>query len=126
MAEIESLIDSIDSMAENIFVSTGIDTPIISAMAKHIQSNAEELRSAFDNLRDDLEATQVVLDDLRAENESLRRELEARPRAGRKPTYSAEERAEIASYRRSHSYKETREHFNISGDTLNRCLREQR
>lgn len=123
MAEIESLLNDLKKTSTRILFAANKERPKIFL---NIQSNAEELRSAFDSLRDDLEATQAALDNLRAENESLRQELALRPRAGRKPAYSAEERAEIASYRRSHSYKETRERYGMSGDTLNRILREYR
>lgn len=121
MAEIESLLNDLKGVSTRILFATKKERPKIFL---NIQAGVKELRSAFDSLRDDLETTQAALDDLRAENESLRRELAVRPRAGRKPTYSAEERAEIASYRRSHSYKETRERYGMSSDTLNRILKE--
>ena len=123
MAEIESLLNDLKKTSTCVLFATNKERPKISL---NIQASVKELRSAFDSLRDDLEATQVALNDLRAENESLQRELEARPRAGRKPTYSAEERAEIAAYREHHSYKETLEKYGMSGDTLNRILREYR
>ena len=123
MAEIESLLDNLKKTSTCILFATNKERPKISL---NIQASVKELRSAFDNLRDDLEATQVVLNDLRAENESLRYQLESRPRAGRRPIFSMEERVEIAAYREHHSYKETLEKYGMSGDTLNRILREYR
>lgn len=123
MAEIESLLNDLKATSTRILFASGKERPKISL---NIQASVKELRSAFDILRDELESAQAALDDLRGENDSLREELASRPRAGRRPTYSHEERAQIAAYRDQHSYRETRERYGISGDTLNRILRECR
>ncbi len=108
----------------------------INDIAHSAQNHLMDLREEYRNSRDiERELTIIIsilddliiaADELHRENDALREELASRPRAGRKPKYSDEEKDEIYAYYEQYSYKATVKHFAIPQSTLNDILKEYR
>ena len=95
----------------------------------HRMRDMERQLTETENERDNLMATEKVLEDelhqLRARVDELEQRLASIPKAGRPDVYDADFRARVkAYYEKGSTYRETASHFGISTNTVGRILKE--
>ena len=95
----------------------------------HRMRDMERQLTETENERDNLMATEKVLEDelhqLRARVDELEQRLASIPKAGRPDVYDADFWARVkAYYEKGSTYRETASHFGISTNTVGRILKE--